>query len=148
MRRHGAVWPVEAGFSEDIPDAGARHSEPRHVLAGVPAARSTELPHLVHRLIAQILGLGGFIPLLAGVVMYAAPEPLGFPLVHSAPISLVPGEARSQMSEFLREVTRLSPQNETQQFLKTQALRITANFAQARFQMYVHGTSELPRFSW
>src|SRR5512132_322104 len=51
----------------------------------------------------------------------------------SAPVSLAPGEARSQMSGFLREVTRLSPQNETQQFLKTQALRITLDLAQARF---------------
>ena len=62
----------------------------------------------------------------------------------SAPVSLAPGEARSQMSGFLREVTRLSPQNETQQFLKTQALRITSDLAQARFQMYVQGSSGLP----
>ena len=48
------------------------------------------------------------------------------------------------MSEFLREVTRLSPQNETQQFLKTQALRITSDLAQARFQLYVQGTTGLP----
>src|SRR5512144_1266396 len=47
-----------------------------------------------------------------------------WPADGSASVSLAPGEARSQMSEFLREVTRLSPQNETQQFLKTQALRI------------------------
>ena len=67
-----------------------------------------------------------------------------WPADGSAPVSLAPGEARSQMSEFLREVTRLSPQNETQQFLKTQALRITSDLAQARFQMYVQGTSELP----
>jgi hypothetical protein len=62
----------------------------------------------------------------------------------SAPVSLAPGEARAPMELFLREVTRLSPQNETQAFLKTQALRMTSDLAQARFQMYVQGTSELP----
>jgi hypothetical protein len=63
----------------------------------------------------------------------------------SAPVSLAPGEARAPMDVFLREVTRLSPQNETQAFLKTQALRMTSDLAQARFQMYVQGTS--PHFS-
>ena len=67
-----------------------------------------------------------------------------WPADGSAPVSLAPGEAHAQMSEFLREVTRLSPQNETQQFLKTQALRITSDLGQARFQLYVQGTSELP----
>jgi hypothetical protein len=54
------------------------------------------------------------------------------------------GEAHSQMSQFFREVTRLSLQIETEQFLNTQALRITSDLAQAHFQMYVLGTSELP----
>ena len=62
----------------------------------------------------------------------------------SAPVSLAPGEARAPMDVFLREVTRLSPQNETQAFLKTQALRMTSDLAQARFQIYLQGTSELP----
>lgn len=67
-----------------------------------------------------------------------------WPTDNSAPVSLAPGEARAQMSEFLREITQLSPANEAQQFLKAQVLRITADLAQARFQMYVQGTSELP----
>lgn len=62
----------------------------------------------------------------------------------AALVSLAPGESRAEMSEFLREVNRLSPQNETQQYLKTQALRITSDLAQARFQVYVQGTNELP----
>jgi hypothetical protein len=67
-----------------------------------------------------------------------------WPADGSTPVSLAPGEVHSQMSEFLREVTRLSLQNETQQFLKTQALRITSDLGQARFQLYVQGTSGLP----
>ena len=62
----------------------------------------------------------------------------------SAPASLAPGEAHAPMALFLREVTLLSPHNETQEFLKTQALRVTSDLAQVRFQMYVQGTSELP----
>jgi hypothetical protein len=48
------------------------------------------------------------------------------------------------MQAFLREVTGLLPQNEMQQFLKTEVLRMTADLAQARFQLYVQGTSNLP----
>lgn len=61
-----------------------------------------------------------------------------------APGSLAPGASRPEMDALIREVTRLSPQNETQQFLKTQALRIVSEMAQARIQMYVQGTSGLP----
>ncbi len=67
-----------------------------------------------------------------------------WPADGSAAVSLAPGEARAQMSEFLREITQLSPENEEQQYLKNQVLRITLDLAQARFQMYVQGTSELP----
>ncbi len=62
----------------------------------------------------------------------------------SAPLSLAPGEAPVPMDLCLREVTQLSPQNQTQEFLKTQALRVTSDLAQIRFQMYVQGTSQLP----
>lgn len=67
-----------------------------------------------------------------------------WPADGSAPVSLAPGEAHTQMSAFLREVTALAPQNELRQFLKTQALRITSDLAQARFQLYVQGTTSLP----
>jgi hypothetical protein len=62
----------------------------------------------------------------------------------SAPVSLAPGEAHAPMGLFLREVTQLSPHDETQAFLKTQALHVTSDLAHVRFQMYVQGTSELP----
>lgn len=62
----------------------------------------------------------------------------------SAPLSLAPGEAHAPMAQFLREVTQLSPLNPTQEFLKTQVLRVTSDLAQVRFQMYVQGTSQLP----
>jgi hypothetical protein len=62
----------------------------------------------------------------------------------SAPVSLAPGEAHAPMALFLREVTQLTPNNETQEFLKTQALRVMSDLAQVRFQMYVQGTSDLP----
>ena len=67
-----------------------------------------------------------------------------WPADGSAPVSLAPGEAHTQMSEFLREVTSLAPQDGLQQFLKAQALRITSDLAQARFQLYVQGTTSLP----
>lgn len=62
----------------------------------------------------------------------------------SAPASLAPGEAHAPMELFLREVTQLSPHDQTQEFLKAQVLRVTADLAQVRFQMYVQGTSQLP----
>jgi hypothetical protein len=62
----------------------------------------------------------------------------------SAPVSLAPGETHAPMTLFLREVTQLSPQNETQEFLKAQALRMMSDLAQVRLQMYVEGTSHLP----
>ncbi|MBL8661011.1 MAG: hypothetical protein JNM75_14800 [Rhodospirillales bacterium] len=62
----------------------------------------------------------------------------------SAPVSLAPGEARVPMDRFLREVTSLSPRDGTQEFLKAQALRVTSDLAQARFDLYVQGSSELP----
>lgn len=67
-----------------------------------------------------------------------------WPADGAAPASLAPGESRPQMDEFLREVTSLSPQSEMQQFLKTQALRLTSELAQARLLIYVQGASELP----
>lgn len=62
----------------------------------------------------------------------------------SAPASLAPGEAHAPMAQFLREVTQLSPHDQTQEFLKAQVLRVTADLAQVRFQIYVQGTSQLP----
>ncbi|MFO1152862.1 MAG: hypothetical protein U1E42_04215 [Rhodospirillales bacterium] len=62
----------------------------------------------------------------------------------SDPVSLAPGESHSAMASFLRQLTLLAPQNETQGFLKAQALRVTSDLAQVRFQMYVQGTVELP----
>jgi len=67
-----------------------------------------------------------------------------WPADGSAPASLAPGESGAQMNEFLREVTGLPAQNETQRFLKAEALKLVADLAQARFQMYVQGSSELP----
>lgn len=62
----------------------------------------------------------------------------------SAPASLAPGEAHTPMAEFLREVTQLAPHDGTQDFLKTQALRMTSDLAQVRFNLYVQGSSQLP----
>lgn len=62
----------------------------------------------------------------------------------SEPASLAPGEAHASMEQFLREITQLSPHDQTQEFLKAQLLRVTSDLAQARFQMYVQGTGRLP----
>ncbi len=67
-----------------------------------------------------------------------------WPADGSAPASLAPGEAHAPLSQFLSEVTRLAPRDQKQEFLKTQALRVTSEMAQVRSQMYVQGTSELP----
>lgn len=62
----------------------------------------------------------------------------------SAPGSLAPGEARAPMDLFMREVTNFSPHDQTQVYLKAQALRLIADLAQTRFQMYIQGTNQLP----
>jgi hypothetical protein len=67
-----------------------------------------------------------------------------WPADGAAPFSLAPGASRPEMEALIREIKRLSPQNERQQSLKTDALRVMSDLAQARLQIYVHGASGLP----